>query len=228
MPSCCYGDDYGSVFTAEEASALAGRYRRNGLAGSARDLVSMLGERALAATSLLEVGGGVGEIQLSLLESGIVQRVTNVELSPNWESAAQRLLEERGVTGQVLRLVANFVDQAAVLPAADLVVLHKVVCCYPDWQSMLGAGIGKTKQMLALTFPDDHWWSRVFISIGNVFFRLRGIRFRGYVHPPGAMLALARAAGLAVVADRRRLVWRTVLLARPGRASQPNAATDGS
>lgn len=214
MPSCCYGDEYGSVFTRREAARTAARFRRRGLRGSARELIEVLGSRGPTGMTLLEVGGGSGVLQVALLEAGIASRATNVELSGSWEEAARALLEERGLSDRVERVVGDFVDEADRLPAADLVLLQAVVCCYPDWRAMLRAAQAKTARILALTFPADRWWNRAVIRVGNLWWAMRRRSFRAYVHPPEAMLALLRSAGLEVVHDREGRVWRTVVAER--------------
>lgn len=214
MASCCYGDEYSEVFSPKGAAARARRFHRKGLVGSAKDLVTTVGERASGEQSLLAVGGGVGEIQLALLQAGTVQTVTNVELSPSWEGSARELSNDLGLGIQVNRLVADFIDLAPELPASDLVVLHRVVCCYPHWRRMLESAIAKTKHLMAITFPRDHWWSRAMIAVENFTNRVRRVNFRAFVHPPEAMIEFAQAAGMNAVSDQPRGFWRTVVFER--------------
>jgi len=124
------------MFTPKQAAGSASRFRRKGLRGSADDLASALKANGPAGMSLLEVGGGVGQIQVALLESGVASTATNVELSTSWEDTARALLDERGLQRRVERIVGDFVDQAQTLQQADAVILHRVVCCYPDWKAM--------------------------------------------------------------------------------------------
>ena len=113
----------------------------------------MLTELGPKGMTVLEVGGGVGEIQVALLESGVAASAINIELSPNWEAAAKALLAERGLTDRVTRLNGDFVQEAAALPKADAVILHRVVCCYPNWQAMLTAATSRANRFVVVTFP---------------------------------------------------------------------------
>ena len=214
LPNCCYGDDYDSVFTGDEATTLARKYQRRGLGRSEAELLSLVKETNVPTPTMIEVGGGVGELQVSLLESRVVERATNVELSSSWEDAAMSLAAASGQRDRVTRIVGDFVDHAPELPAADLLVMHRVVCCYPDWQALVGAAAAKTRRLLAMTFPDDNWLARAFIGINNVIHRMKRVDFRAFVHPPDAMIELAKGAGFLVVADRRHLIWRTLLFER--------------
>jgi magnesium-protoporphyrin O-methyltransferase len=71
-------------------------YRRRGLDRTARRMVAFLEERGPRGATVLEVGGGVGEIQLELIKRGAM-RTVNLELSPSYEEEARRLLREAGL-----------------------------------------------------------------------------------------------------------------------------------
>ena len=105
----------------------ARRYRKRGLGGTSRDLVELAGD--VSGATVLEVGGGVGAIELELLAAG-ADRATNVELSGEYEEEAAKLLAERGLSERVDRRVGDFVDEP--VEPHDVVVMHRVVCCYPD------------------------------------------------------------------------------------------------
>src|SRR5204863_4096528 len=103
--------------------------------------------RRRGGDSVLEVGGGVGAIQLELLKAGAAQ-TTNVELSPEYEPYAAELL---GEDARVQRRVRDFVRDAAELEPADDVVLHRVVSCYPDPEALVGAAADHARRRLVLS-----------------------------------------------------------------------------
>ena len=80
--------------------------------------------------ALLEIGGGIGDIQLELLKTGAA-RATNVELATQYESVASELIHDRGLDDRVDRRLGDFVREADTIPGADVVVMNRVVCCYP-------------------------------------------------------------------------------------------------
>lgn len=215
MPSCCYGDEYGELFGGREASRTARRFRRKGLRGSAEELTGAVIAAGVDGASVLEVGGGVGHLHTRLLQAGAA-RAVNVELSPGWEAAARDLLVDLGLEDRVERRTGDFVDEAGELPEVDVVVLHRVLCCYPRWRAMGDAAVSRSRRLLAITLPVDRWWTRAVIGAGNVLFRLRGRDFRAYVHPPAEVLERIRGAGFRVLHDHHGLVWRTVVLERTG------------
>src|SRR4051812_42814796 len=117
------------MFNKRFASRDARRYRSHGLTGSSRTLVELAGD--VRDATVLDVGGGVGAIGLELLAAG-ASRATTVELSSAYEDSAAELATERGVANRVDRRVADVVEDAGELEPHDLVVMHRVVCCYPD------------------------------------------------------------------------------------------------
>src|SRR4051794_41485032 len=58
------------MFDGRFARRMASRYRRRGLDRTARRMVDLLAESGLEGATVLEIGGGVGEIHLELLRRG--------------------------------------------------------------------------------------------------------------------------------------------------------------
>jgi hypothetical protein len=209
---CQCPNDYEEVFSQRAATATAERFRRRGLTGTSATIAAQLTDLGVRRSSILEIGGGLGEIQVVMLEKGLAERATNVDLAANWEEPAARLLVERGMQDRVTRLCGDFVKIAPTLPMFDLVILNRVVCCYPNWRSLLSQACSRTRDHLIFTFPRP--WTRPIVSIENLYQRLRGRSFRAFVHSAEAMIALITQAGFHPLADHRSFFWRTVLVAR--------------
>ena len=210
MTGCC-ARDYEKVFGRKTAARDARRFRRRGLRGSAKALTELAGD--VRGATVLEIGGGVGAIEIELLEKGATS-ATNVELAATYEDAARALLAERGLTDRVERRVGDFVAEADTLSAHDVVVMHRVVCCYPDVNALVGAGADHARRRLVLTFPQERRLVRVALSTANAVMRLTGSTFRVYVHPFERMAATAGAHGLGLVERRRSgYVWETAAFA---------------
>jgi hypothetical protein len=223
--SCCSPAAYDELFDEKQARKDARRYRRRGLDKAARRLVSELGRRGVEGNSVLEVGGGIGGIQVELLRAGAA-RATNVELSKGYDSVARKLLGEHELQGEVERRVADFVDVADELESADDVVLHRVVCCYPDVDALVGAAARRTRRRLALTYPPDVWLARALVGVFNLILRLRGSGFRSYVWPAAAIARAAEAQGLErVLEERASPTWRLAVFERTPRPSAAQTQT---
>jgi magnesium-protoporphyrin O-methyltransferase len=211
VAGCCCAHDYEKVFGRRTAARDARRFRRRGLRGSAETLAELAGN--VHGATVLEVGGGVGAIEIELLERGAAG-ATNVELAGTYEDAARRLLAERGLTDRVERRVGDFVAEADSLPAHDVVVMHRVVCCYPDVDALVGAGADHARRRMVLTFPRERPLIRAVLSTLNAVMRLTGSTFQVYVHPFERIAATAGAHGLGLVERRRSgYVWETAAFA---------------
>ena len=90
MSSCCGAPGYRRVFGPRFARRLARRYRRRGLDRASRRVVEFLAAQGVEGASVLEIGGGVGGIQLELLRRGAA-RTTNLELVDSYEAEAAEL-----------------------------------------------------------------------------------------------------------------------------------------
>jgi len=213
MAGCCSTRGCDEFFSDDVARRDARRYRRRGLDANAQRLVDFVRREGVADRTVLEVGGGVGAIQLELLRAGAAATV-NAELSAAYEPYAAELASEAGLGGRSERRVLDFATQGDEIEAADVVVLHKVVCCYPDYETLVGAAASHAKHELALTFPRDIVWMRFGFGALNLFQRVRRRSFRAYLPPPAAVLAVARAHGLEPASHQRGLVWEFAGLTR--------------
>ncbi|WP_448809980.1 methyltransferase domain-containing protein [Agromyces bauzanensis] len=216
MPDCCNTGStrYEDVFDDRFAHDVAKRYRRRGLTAPERRIVDHLAALGLADRTVMEIGGGVGEIQLELLARGAA-RTTNLELSGAYEAEAHALLDERGIASRATRLVGvDLASNGDRIAAADYVVLHRVVCCYPDAERLLGAAAAHARRALVFSHPPRMWFTRMSVGLGNAFMRIRGREYRGYVHSPDAMYRVLERAGLQIRPLLTGLKWWVVAATR--------------
>ena len=212
MAGCCAPTEYRRFFSRKVAANDARRYRERGLTGTARRLTELSGD--VTDSSVLDVGGGIGAIELELLEAGAA-RVTSVEISGGYEDEAEKLLAERGFTGCVERLVGDFVAGAATIGTHDVVILHRVVCCYPDVDALIGTAAARTGRVLLLTYPQERWYTRAGLRMVNAWLKLSRCGFRTYVHPVERILSAAAAHGLTPeVRERNGVLWESAALRR--------------
>src|SRR4029079_3447522 len=76
--------------------------------------------------------------------------------------------------------------------SADIVVLHRVVCCYPDYERLLGAAAQRAGRLAVFSYPPRNAVARLLISVENLAFKLLRREYRSFAHPPAAMLGLLR------------------------------------
>ena len=213
MPDCCDPEDYQTVFSARFARRTAKRYRNQGLTRTESRIVEFVTDAGIQGASVLEIGGGVGGIQLELLRRG-ASRVTNLELSRQYEAEAARLLEGAGMSARVDRRFLDIVVAPEQVEPADVVVLHRVVCCYPDAQGLLAVAAQHARRLLVFSHPPDNPATRIGFWSENLMRKVRGNSFRTYVHRPDALRAAAEGEGLSVVLQHHTWDWDVVGLAR--------------
>ena len=213
MAGCCDPRGCDRFFDRHFARRVAGRYRKRGLDKTAERMVGFLERQGIEGATVLEIGGGVGEIHLELLRRG-AGRAVNLELSAAYDAEAARLAEEAGVQGRVERRLHDIaVDPDAIAPA-DIVVLHRVVCCYPDYERLLGAAAAHARRLLVFSHPRRNLASRLVVGAENVGFRLAKREFRVFAHPPAAMLAVLGEQGLEAAFAERGFAWEARGLSR--------------
>jgi len=93
-------------------------------------------------------------------------------------------------------------------------VLHRVVCCYPDYERLLGAAAARARRLLVFSHPRRNALSRALIATQNAAMRVRRKEFRAFVHPPAAMVEACRAEGLSLAYAHAGAVWQVEGLSR--------------
>src|SRR5262249_49870563 len=176
-------------------------------------MVEFLEQRGIEGASVLEGGGGVGEIQIELLKRGAA-RAINLELSPAYDEEARKLLREAGLEDRAERRLHDIAVDRDGLDPADVVVLHRVVCCYPDYERLLTAAAAHARRLLVFSYPPRNTIARLAVAGPNLIFRLLRKEFRTFAHPPSAMLTVLEKQGLRATFDHHGTVWQVAGLER--------------
>jgi magnesium-protoporphyrin O-methyltransferase len=211
--SCCTPTGYRTIFGGKTVERDARRYHRKGLTGSARWLLHALTGEGVSEASVLEVGGGIGGLQIELLHAGATH-ATNVEIIDSYEAAAAALIADHGVGGQVERHIADFAEHPDETPVADIVIMHRVICCYPDPDALITAACDQARERVAITIPRQAWWVKLGFASMNAWFRLRRVAFKAYVHPLDRMLDVAASRDFHTTHHERDRFWESIVLQR--------------
>lgn len=213
MSDCCSPKGYRWIFSERSARAEAKRYRRKGLDATSRRIVDFLKRQGVEGRSVLEVGGGIGAIQIELLKAG-ASRAVSVELTPTYEQVASELVRDAGLADRVERKVLDFAQAAAQVDSADLVIMNRVICCYPDMPRLTGAAADHTRQVLVMSFPKRTWWTVIGLGISNFFLWATRREFHIFVHPPSQIIATSEQHGLKPELNQRGVLWTVAALRR--------------
>ena len=134
---------------------------------------------------------------MEALKKGALSSV-GMDLSPVMIATANRLASESGFGRNAKFLVGDAVKQDH--QNSDIVILDKVVCCYPSIEGLLSKASSACQERLGLIVPRDVGFARVPVRIGvyidNLVDRIRKNPARMYLHSLDHVDYLLRAAGL--------------------------------
>lgn len=215
MPaSCCAQSnaDTGRLF-----SWMAGthrvRHRLLGFEKNQRQLLRGLRDQDVVGASLLEIGSGPGYLHQQLLRDGAAS-ATGVDLSDRMLHVARAQAVKQDLADRVEYHQGDFVSLAADLPAADVTILDKVVCCYPDWEALMAATLSHTRRLCALTYPRDRAGVRFGVRVMSRLLDLFNCCYRPYLHDPARIRAYVLAQGFELVFEQRTSGWLTEVYRR--------------
>lgn len=209
MSQCCsaLGDSTAEYFGAARAERDLATYRASGPGRTTRGLLAGIAATGVRPETILDIGSGIGTMSFELLDAGPAG-ATCVDLSPAFAKFGQMEAVRRGVSERITWRTTDFVTVAPDLPPAELVILDRVVCCYPAFDALLQQAADHADVLLAMSYPRDRWYVRVAFAAENLVRRLRGRAFRAFVHPPAKMDALLVRAGLRRLHADSTMMWQ--------------------
>jgi len=212
-----------NVFSAKEARNDLRRYQRQGPDSSTKALIEAILAEGVEGQSLLDIGGGIGAIQLGLLEAGLAH-AESVDATEAYVETARDEAARRGFGDRVSGRVADFVSVAAEIPPADVVTLDKVVCCSPDMPALLGRAAERARRIVGLVYPRETWWNRLAARLLAAWGWISRDPTRWYLHPTAEVDALLTSAGFERHDVKRELIWQIVVYRRRDAAATVGAS----
>jgi magnesium-protoporphyrin O-methyltransferase len=222
--NCCASDALERQFGPASAAADLRRYRRRGPGVTTRMLLSGIRPTLVAGATLLDVGGGIGALHHELLDQGVA-RAWQVEPSAAYLRASKAEAARRGHGDRVAFVHGDLAAASNQVPSTDVVTLDRVVCCDPEYERLLGLALEKARRLFGFSYPRDRWGVRGALALVNCYRRSRGLRFRGFLHPPERMEALILARGFTLVFSGRSTVWAVGVYARQADGGRRNEET---
>jgi len=206
MACCCPHSRSAGRFFSRFARHYRRRFRKKGFEPSQRHLLEGIERAGFRDATLLEIGSGVGALHQHLLQRGAASAV-GVDLAPAMIEEAEALAREDGLADRTRYRVGDFVEEAGTFEPADLVILDKVICCYPDARRLVEASVARARRAYAFSIPRYRWYTR--LGVGMVALALRLVRsdFRPYVHDPEQIDAWLRAAGFSRCYENHTIAW---------------------
>lgn len=218
MPETCCSIDYDIHFDAEGARADLLEYRANGPDGSTQRLLDALIAEGITDATLLDIGGGVGIVQLELLTAGAAHSV-DVDASGPYLTVAEAEAAERGFGDRTSYRHGDFVALADDIEPADVVTLDRVICCYRDVHSLVSRSAQHAQRLYGVVYPVDRWWTRVVERVVNLATWVSRSDYRMHVHSEKLVDRLVREAGLEPRYHHAGWFWQTAVYARANPAA---------
>ena len=206
MPCCCPHSQSASRVFSLFAKNYRKRFIKKGLEASQKQLMQGLHQAGFKDTSVLEVGSGVGYFHICLLEQG-ARAATGIDLSPRMIEEASSLAKERGCSEQVQYYQGDFMEILPEINTAEVTVLDKVVCCYPDADGLVHRSLEKTSRVYALTYPRYRLSVRLAMTAGAILLKLIGSSFRPYAHNPDDIHRWITEQGFKKSYEARTFIW---------------------
>jgi SAM-dependent methyltransferase len=208
MSACCsaFARAADQQFNEKKAAEELKRYRTKGPRPTTRLLQEGLAHAGTLRGTLLDIGSGIGSLTFGLLERGITRAVA-VDASSAYNAVARQEAERLGRADLVRFVHADFVSVAPELPAATVVTLDRVVCCYPSYEALLNAALCHAEMCLALSYPRDVWYVRLGLTLENTQRRLTKNSFRTFVHPARRIEDLIQSAGFGLTTRQETWMW---------------------
>lgn len=211
MESCqCKGLERETKKWALEDLAL---YRKGKPVRTTSLLVNALIRQGVHALSLLDIGGGIGIVQLELLNAGAIA-ATSVEASSAYIQVAREEATRAARESQITYVHGDFVSLADTIPEADIVTLDRVICCYDNVHALVSLSASKARRLYGVVYPRSAWWVRIPLFFENLGYWLRQSPFRAFVHSTKLVNQLIQDAGLRVVYHQRTFAWQVVIYQR--------------
>jgi SAM-dependent methyltransferase len=207
--ACCFDD---------ESNRMLKDFRKKGLGETAKAIHSVLKTREITGMKVLELGSGVGGLTLQLLKDGAAS-AAGIDLSPKMVSIARTLAAEEGLSSSASFEVGDATTTR--LDAADLVILDRVVCCYPDFVTLVEISSSAANRYYALSMPNDDrkatQFARLLLPLQRIFSRHGSFRF--FIHPRKAVVAQLQKKGFVLVSEAKAgWIWCAMVFAAPTRA----------
>jgi SAM-dependent methyltransferase len=211
--SCCSCEGYQSQFGAKHAAKDLRRYRKKGPDRTTRMLLDQLKAVGVRGTSLLDIGGGIGVVHHELLDAG-ADSVVHVDATGANIEIANDEAERRGHSGRVRFVMGDFVALVDEIPAADVVTLDRVICCYAEMEELVSRSAARARRLWGAVFPRERVLFKAMVQLGNGMRRLTRNDFRTFIHPVGGIDAVLRREGLTLRSVRDTYGWRAAVYSR--------------
>jgi SAM-dependent methyltransferase len=193
------------------------KYKSKELTASSQALLDFISQNGLVGKTVLDIGCGTGYFALETLRHG-ASFCMGVDLSSAAIQEANQFAKESGFQDKARFEVGN--GTSAQPPSSDIVVMDKVICCYPDADALLKTASESSRELLGFVVPRDQGLMKPLMKCGtaliNLVERLRRSGFRMYLHPLSSIDRLLVENGFEQSNKAKSRFWLIFLYRRNG------------
>jgi magnesium-protoporphyrin O-methyltransferase len=208
MSCCCPHSRSANRFFSFFAGRYRKRFEKKGFEPSQKYLMEGLEQAGYQDARILEIGSGVGHLHQTMLEQGASSAV-GIDLASKMIEEARHWAADRSLADRTEYLEGDFMEIYDSLSEADVTVMDKVVCCYPDADGLVHASLNKTRRVYALTYPRNRWYVRTVMGFMAGVMKIMRSDFRSYVHDPDLIEKWITDSGFNKQYQNNNLVWLT-------------------
>jgi len=207
---CCGADQF---FDLKGAQKKMKKFKLKGAGKITKRLLKTLLLQGVNGKTLLDIGGGIGAIQWIFLENG-GEKTTDVDASTEYLKVAEAHAIENKMEENTQFIHGDFIDRSDEIQKHDFVTLDKVVCCYPDYKSLLGLALDKCNETIALSFPVGGPISKFVAIFENIYFYFKKNPFGTYIHSPKEIESFILDHGFQKVKKSISFPWHVQIYRR--------------
>ncbi len=214
---CCQPEninDLDNTFTLRRAKKEGQAYLKNGLSKRADKLIAFLHQLPNESRTTLDIGCGVGGVHQELLRQGLIESAIGIDASSAYLQIAGQNAGILHINDQTEYHHLDFAQNADQFNRANVVILDRVICCYPHLEQLLGEAANRAQDFLAISYPIDNQISRFAVKIADFFLRLTGSGYHPFVHPEPQIMGIAANAGMQLAHSDQHLFWQIRVFSR--------------
>lgn len=179
------------------------------------ELVRAVESLGLESRTVLEVGCGAGDLTRELVRLG-ASRAVGIDLAEKTLDVARKRAADEHLEDRTVYRVGNGAKDE--LQPHDIVVLDKVICCYPDWSGLIDNTSRAAQSVYGFVIPRSEGLSsivvRAFMAIMRFTLKLRKCGFTPFVHDYRKIHARLEEHGFQRTLVNYGPIWMTAVYAR--------------
>jgi len=200
---CCGADQ---LFDLKGAKKELRKYKRKGPGNATKKLIDLMFNDDVTNKSLIDIGGGIGAIQWAFLKKG-GKSVCDIDASNGYIAVAKTFAEEQGYGENVRFVQGDFVEKSIEISNSDYTTLDKVICCYPDYKSLLSATLKKCNSTIGIVYPFGGLLPKAVAKLEMIYFWIRNIQFGTYIHNPKEVEKFVLDQGFEIIEKSTSFLW---------------------